>query len=357
MKKIILLIIILFGLTGCYDYLELNDLAIVSGIIIDYQNDLYDVTFEILSDQKKGKDESTTNAYTLSAKGTSLAEAFSNIAKQTSKMPYYFHLKTLVLSKSASSKKIKEVIDFLLRSPKIKNEFYVVISKDDNAKEIFTNTNKEIPVVSDYIANMLEINQKTKNISTNFSFEEIIENFINQKRDAAITAIKLSDKNISIEGLAVFNDYKLKNFLTPEESYAYNILTKNVKNAIYNFTCKDKGKITLSIYESSPSLKINDKNELDISLELGASILEYDCKENLGNPETYKKFNETYAKEINKSIENFYELIQKNQTDILGIDNLYYIKNRKKKNWYDLNYNIKTKLKINTIGLLFEVNK
>ena len=50
MKKIIL-IIALFLLTGCYDYKEINNLGIISAIGIDYQDDEYNVTLEVLNDQ------------------------------------------------------------------------------------------------------------------------------------------------------------------------------------------------------------------------------------------------------------------------------------------------------------------
>ena len=50
MKKIIL-IISLFMLTGCYDYQEINDLAIISAIGVDYKDDEYIITLEVLSDK------------------------------------------------------------------------------------------------------------------------------------------------------------------------------------------------------------------------------------------------------------------------------------------------------------------
>ena len=55
MKKLLILLIIPFILSGCYDYNELNDLAIISGIGIDYENEEYIVTYEILSTKKEGE--------------------------------------------------------------------------------------------------------------------------------------------------------------------------------------------------------------------------------------------------------------------------------------------------------------
>ena len=52
MKKIIILLCLTFFLTGCYDNIELNDLAIISGVGIDYKDNQYYLTYEILSDIK-----------------------------------------------------------------------------------------------------------------------------------------------------------------------------------------------------------------------------------------------------------------------------------------------------------------
>ena len=55
MKKFILLLLIPLFLGGCYDYNGLNDLAIISGIAIDYEDDEFKVTFEVISTKKKEK--------------------------------------------------------------------------------------------------------------------------------------------------------------------------------------------------------------------------------------------------------------------------------------------------------------
>ena len=77
MKKIITLILVLFLTAGCYDNIELNNLAIISGIGIDYHDDNYYLTYEILNDIKTG-DNTTMKSYTISGKGKSLPEAFTN---------------------------------------------------------------------------------------------------------------------------------------------------------------------------------------------------------------------------------------------------------------------------------------
>ena len=53
MKKIIFIIGIVLLISGCYDYRELNDMSIVSGIGIDYVDNQYKVIFEKARNNKK----------------------------------------------------------------------------------------------------------------------------------------------------------------------------------------------------------------------------------------------------------------------------------------------------------------
>lgn len=70
MKKI-LLIICIFLLTGCTDYVEVNDLAIVTGIAINYENDIYDVYAQTIINDKE------SNVITYNTKSNSIEEAIA----------------------------------------------------------------------------------------------------------------------------------------------------------------------------------------------------------------------------------------------------------------------------------------
>lgn len=355
MKKIILIVIMIFFVTGCYDYIELNDLSIISGIGIDKENDEYKVTYEILSDQKSsGQAE---KSIIIEGTGNTIADAFTNANKEVPKLAFYPHLKVLVLSEEIANEKMYDIVDYVLRSPRIRNEFYVVIAKEAKANDIFTKVGDDIKIVSTQIETMLKNNPRRKNNATPYTFEEIAEDFLDKKTDAAITSISLKEKQISIEGLAVFEDYKLKGILSSDASYAYNIFKKNAKNVQYTFSCGQNKNITLSIYDAEPSIEINNDNKLAINVDVKASIVEYNCDKSLKEPDTYEYFNKTYNKEINKHLEDFYKQILEKKTDIIGITNTYYIKKRKDVDWTTLDYKINTNLRINNAGLIFEVKE
>jgi len=78
MKKLLLIICILF-LTGCTDYVEINDLAIITGIIIDYKDDKYNLITELIMNEE----ENDVKVYETEA--VTIETALAKISKMTNK--------------------------------------------------------------------------------------------------------------------------------------------------------------------------------------------------------------------------------------------------------------------------------
>ena len=104
MKKILLIIIIIF-LTGCYNYTEINDLAFISSIGIDYNktNEKFIVTYEILNDNSTGEAK-INKSYTISAEGKNITDAFNNTSLKVNNKPYFYHLKIIAIDETISKK-------------------------------------------------------------------------------------------------------------------------------------------------------------------------------------------------------------------------------------------------------------
>ena len=95
MKKIIILLIILLPLlTGCYNYRELNDLSIVTAMSIEKNNDLYKVTVQVVN-PRKDTDASKGNQpsfITYNKTSKSIQQALREMIKDQIKcMPHIFN--------------------------------------------------------------------------------------------------------------------------------------------------------------------------------------------------------------------------------------------------------------------------
>ena len=94
MKKY-LFIPILFILTGCYNYRDLNDLAIVSGISIGRDNNNFKVSVEVVNPSLNQDEEAGFLIYQSSA--NSIEEAINNISLKAPKQLYLAHLNILII--------------------------------------------------------------------------------------------------------------------------------------------------------------------------------------------------------------------------------------------------------------------
>ena len=128
MKKILLLLLILL-LTGCYNYRELNDLAIVSAIGIDYKDNNFEVSIQIVN-PKKQQDSSSANEpdfIIYKSKAKTLQEAFRNVVDTSPNRIYGSHLEILIISEEIAKNHMDKLFDFFAREPEARSEFNILI--------------------------------------------------------------------------------------------------------------------------------------------------------------------------------------------------------------------------------------
>ena len=158
MKKIIILFILILSLTGCKDYVEINDLAILTGIVIDYKDNMYEVTAQLIVNDKD------SNIEVFKTKSNSINEAIAELSKLSNKEIFISHLKVLIVTDTV----IKENIDFkdyFLRSSKSKMNFYVYVINNEISEKVL-NVYKKNDGSSIYLEKMMKFNQNIFSSST-----------------------------------------------------------------------------------------------------------------------------------------------------------------------------------------------
>ena len=190
MKKILLLIII-FMLTGCKEYNELNDLAIIKSIGIESKKE-YTLYAEIIEEIDKDNNPHTK---VIETNGNNIEDIFNNIKTLVNKEIYLSHIDLLILDKSLNDVDYKNIANYFLNHKEFRNDFLT----------IFSSKTKKILEESKYdeIENLITTNKDNKEI-IEVSFEEVISKFLDNK-DFILSMINY-DKEIKFNG-----NYKYKN--------------------------------------------------------------------------------------------------------------------------------------------------
>ena len=356
MKKIFILLVIIFLLGGCYDNVELNNLAIISGIGIDYKNDEFYLTYEILNDIKT-ENNMTMKSFTESGSGKTISEAFTNVNYKIGKKPYFAHLKIALFSENIVKDKLDQISDYLLRDTDIRDEFIAIITKDISPEEILKHNSDNNPVVSDLIIKLIDNEQYNNNLAVNETFQKIVAKLAGNQYDIVLNSVTINNDEITLDNFGIFNHYQFKNYLSKQNSSLYNLLTKNVFNLKFNKEYNNKV-VTINITGSKTDISVS-QDKINITTKLEAKIIENNANLNLKEEKTYQKLNADFDKVIANEINDFIKTLQKNASDILGFSDIYYKKMRKENHnlWQNAEINVDVDLKINTKGFIFEVMK
>lgn len=357
MKKLLILLIIPLLLSGCYDYNELNELAIISGIGIDYEDDNFVVTYEILSTKKESESSASSSTYNVTSKGKTISEAFSNNGNNMDKVPYFEHLDIVVISEEIASNHLDEVTEFMIRSSELRNEFYMAVGESSSAKDIISNSSKEKPSSANFITGMLENSKDSTSSGYYDMFTDTISKIITDGKDAILPVISLEDEKIILSGMAIFKDFKLTNILDLDNASIVNLLNNFEYHAITLKNKCDNGYTIISIYEGEVEISPTDK-DVTINAKLNARVKEDTCNMDFRDEDTYIELEKKFTKILEKQMEEVIERLKTSESNVLEIGKKYYDKTRNKYyfKWLNQDFKYQINLKINKKGLTFQVD-
>lgn len=356
MKKILIIILTLLLCTGCFDYKEINDLAIINAIGVDYENDEYVITLEILNDQID-KDSSKITSYTKVGHGKNLTSAIENAADKLSKQLIFNHIKLMILSKSIIEEKFENIIDLFLRNTYFRENFYVISATKNKPETLLNHTTNEAPIASTAITDTLESIRYSSNTNVLKKFDEIVEEVITYGIDTCFSNITLKDNEFIVDGMSIFNNYNYKGNLNNEYVKIYNLLTDNFDRPTYTINY-DNLSFTTAINNGKINTEIKN-GTINVTGNLMGRIIDNDPKYNIRDPKNLEKIDNDFTNLLNKKISEFIKVLQDNNSDILGITRNYYKKTRTKDKDYWLKLNIKSNIKfnINKKGLIYDVER
>ena len=183
--KIVLIGFLCFFISGCWNYNELNDLAIVTGIGIDEHEEGFKLSLMISNSQAVDADsqnEAQTTIFT--GIGSNISEALVNIEMKNPKKIYLGHLATLVIDEKLARKDISNILDALVRNPESAKKYHVIIARDNKSEEILKSLSPLEAFPSQNIALNIRTTSKNQGISNDTILSVFISNILKQGMNA-----------------------------------------------------------------------------------------------------------------------------------------------------------------------------
>lgn len=341
MKKI-LLILFLLPLYGCYNYIELNELGVVSLLAIDYQENEYKINLEIRENKKE--ENETSKIY--KSTGSSLDEAIQNVGLSLNKTLYFVDIDILMLSTNAVNEKLDAILDYLTRENNVGINFYLLV--DDNIEQTISYFQKEKIIAGKYLK---EIITGRFNNTIKSKYIEFLQTHLNTYYDPIIAKGKLENDIYKINTASILKKNKIIEEIPFNYVQTYNLLN-NIKSLYLYHINYNNNDLIYKIISSKSKLKFQN-NKLIITCNINGIFDEME-KANLKDKAEIKKLLSLLETTIKKEITTYIDTSIDLESDTLGIKKKYYNETRKElKNLKNIEYEINLKVSLDRKGLMF----
>lgn len=376
MNKKILIIFIVFLLTGCWNYKELNSLAISTAMAIDKVDDEYEVSILIANSKKSqvSSKEGESQTIVYSGKGKSLSKALKEIDLKNPRQTYIGHLSVIIVSEDVAKEGMLGMLDLLLRNSESNKRFYLAVAKDVKAKDIVSILSPLETFPAQNIATNISFSKESQAVSTAIIYSKFIENLIKKGINPILSSITIEgdikdgkkddslqksqpDAIVKTSQIAIFKKDKFLTFASNEESRGINLINNEITEMILEV--EDGCTTIVKASEMNTKFNINSDLSVDIIVDGRGNIIENNCDIDLQKSDNIKKIEKLTNKQIKKLIQKGIKLTKKYKTDIFGFGNSLYKKDPKKfnriKNWDDdyfpdLKINIKSNIVLTNKG-------
>ncbi len=368
----IIIVLLIFSLSGCYSVQSIDDLTYVIALGIDKgkNNTLaltVQFTFPISSESASGE-AAPTIVNTVEC--ASINSGITLLNSYTSKEINLSHCKIIVFSEELAVSGIGEEIFTLSNQVEIRPDSNIIISKS-TAKEYIENSKPELEnlVAKYYELNLFsqEYAGFTENISISNFFNKLNTTSIeptailgngnklnlpssnNSKDELDIVAGELPITEYEREsenlGIAVFKDDKMVGELTAIETMLHLILTNNFESGIItlNHPLKENSTIDIALYSHKKTnidaKLVNGSPFATIEVFLNSRLLSVDKNSGDFDADEIKELESLINSYLENAILNYlYKTSKEFESDIDGIGQSLLTKFKNSKEWNNYNW-------------------
>ena len=299
--KILTFIVIIFSLTGCFDYKEINDYAVVSAISIDKsnkKNKKYTVGIQIMNAKKDEESEASSIAF-YKSDGDTIYEGLEQILLDLPKELYLGHNEVLILGEELLKKESAlNFLDYFLRDSEVEKDSLVIVAKEDKAYEVLKIITPLEAIPSRNLKETIKIADNFRGELSSVTLDEFIASLSNNGEDPVLPSVKITGKTskgeknenisrsdpsakIELDKMAFFENGKLKGYLNKEEEQGYKILSDTANGTYINVKCDSKNYATIRIKNANTKEKLlfkDSKPVVKLNANITGRLLEYNCK-------------------------------------------------------------------------------
>ena len=331
MRKLLLLILTIIFLSGCWNQSELTDRGFVMGCAIDETEEgKIQLTTQIYKPANGSNSEGASEQINITTEGDTIFEAVRDITAVLGRKANWSHMQSLIIGeKTAQQRNITEILDFFLRDDEPRALMGVLIGKGEGkpflslqplienniGRELFSIAKKhELHTGKTIMTDLFHLNLQLKG--------EV------SKAKIPYIEINQEHKTPLVNGVALFKDGLMATHLPGEKTQFLTILLEEFDRGVIEVPCEDEPnkKENIEVVFAKTDLSTRIKGEqimVDVNTHMEAAIGELTCT-SVETTEEMEEFEAHIAQFIETELQSVITELQQKQLDVLGVGNSVY---------------------------------
>ncbi|MGD6816719.1 Ger(x)C family spore germination protein [Metabacillus sp. 84] len=369
MKKWPLLIAICILLASC-GRVELNELAIISGLGFDESSEGLSMSMQLVNPGATAKSKGANDSggtggsvFTYTITGRNITEIMEKARNLFSRKVYFSHVSVILIGEQLARKKgFLPIIDYLERYYQIRDNINMFVAKESSAKEILSVylPIQNMPALS--ISRRIEIYGGSMGLERGIEIQDVVRWSFGSYIDPVIPGIRKKiemdasetsvleqidgdQKMFEMTGLAYFGDRKLSGWFTQEESRGWALLTGKAAEFETSVDCPGYPgeQVGLRFKQTKGRIRVSSLEPLLYTAGISAKavIQEVTCPVILEKGSGLKEIEKKAEQKLKEEMQKTFSKTVSSGSDPLGLGQLLYENHysdwrRMKKQWEQL---------------------
>ena len=334
----VLLLSLLLCAGGCWNYRELDQLGIVSGVGFDLAPEPGKIllTVQVIkpgeakgggggegipSSGGGGGGGQTQPVVIIESTGATVFDAVREAVTKFSRKLFWPHNQVLIIGKEAAEQGVRQFMDFEIRDAEPRPTAWVMVTPG-KAGELLKIPGKMEKIPAMEIAEMVRAQSATSKAGS-FTVHDFVLRLLSKTAAPVATQIRLTEKNeVQLDGTAVFKGEKLAGFIGQRETRGLLWVLGKVRSGIVMVKSPDnKGQVSLEILRTSSKVKAEvrgDSVRIKVTVSVQSNVGNQNSAFDLSKPETLKILARREEAAIRNEIKAALDKAREFKADIFG---------------------------------------
>ena len=334
MKKkiavLLLAVVQLFLLSGCRNYVEIDEQINVSGMAFDVgrEGKRLHLSVEIVTVGKGEK--SQFESHVMEAEGDTVFEAVRQLMDVSSKKLYFGHCKLMVIGESLARSGIRELLDLPLRDHELRTTMDVVVARGCSGRDILVTKGLTTTIVSYRICDLLKTCEKFDGYAGKDKEYQVYDTLETQGLEIAVPALErtqIDGEDVArLCGEGAFSGDRLVGWLTEKQAAQLSMLRGEYKTGLMTFESADSPfyHTSFEIYKAKTDTKLSRAPDgtvtAEVRVKLRVKIGEVQSKTDFLDRAQTEKTAYALEKNVEHDLNHIADLAQHSyRCDIIGI--------------------------------------